>query len=248
MPDSLQSVAALVDSILTWQGIVVADATATQRAYALAVANDSYREVMRGAWLDEDGGEQQHVWSFLIGTDITTMAFAEDAYNAALPSDYDGMIEAPQYPYSATAAGPGLELSWVSPAELLRRRRDDQTSGTPEVYTIRPKTFAAATGSTYEMAIDPPTDTAVVFVIRYRQLAGLLTDSVDVYLRGPAGVVDLVLFCARKREELWRGQVNGPEAQNYYVALRRFVRHDQELYGDSDVVTSFTQMDSGLSV
>jgi len=236
------------ERILAWQGITVASATDAQKAGALTLVNEAYREVCRGVYLDEDGGLQQHVWSFLTATDTTTMSFAAEAYYADLPSDYDGMVEPPLYPYSATAAGPGLNLKWVSPHEFLRRRRDSETSGIPEVYTVRPKTFVAATGQKYEMAIDPAAETAVVLQIRYRQLVTAVTYSALVAFRGPTSFPDLIVQCVKAREELWRGQVLGPETRKYQHTMREFVRHDAELFGDSDIVTSFTQLESGLSV
>ena len=246
--DSYQSAAFLADQFLVWEGLTVATATADQRADALTKLNLAYREVNRGVYTDEQGRDQHHTFSWLHLPNTADMDYAAAAFACDLPADFGGMIEEPVHQYSTTSPKAGVRLRYISPNDMYQRQRDATTSGVPTYYTVRAKTFAATDLSTYELVIDPPSDVAITVTIRYRQTPALLTDSVNVYPRGLSGIGDLILQCAKAREELFSGQVEGPESRRFARMFRAYVREDQEVIGDQDLQESLAEEDTGLSV
>ena len=95
---SLRSGQALVNSFLAALGIVPADATANQRATALAELQDAYTEVQRGVYFDERGARLHHLFSFLhpTSTALTVAAMAaatltnQDIVYTAVDTDSGG--------------------------------------------------------------------------------------------------------------------------------------------------------------
>ena len=244
--DSLNSAAFAIDQLLVYQSITVATATADQRGDALTKLNLAMREIFEGAYKDESGRTQFHEWSFLKTLDIATHVFAVDAYVDDMPADWNGQTEDVVYAYDSDNSKAGMDLERISPIELEQKRRDDTDSGTPEAFCIRHKSFAAATGSAWELCIHPPTDTEVTLNSRYRADGALLTDSTSVYPRGLPGMAHVIVAAAKADEELQRGQVEGPERRKADWRILRMVRMDQEVVSDVHVQQSYSEMPTGL--
>lgn len=121
-----------------------------------------YRRFINPPVMKALGDRYAHTWSWLAPT--STLALAVDDWGYTLPADFAQIVNDFVYPAGVNTS---IRLKQVAPDQILQARQDNNISGDPRIYAVRPLSFASDTGQLYEVIFWPNPGTVRTLTYRY---------------------------------------------------------------------------------
>jgi hypothetical protein len=146
-----------------------------------------------------------------------------------MPDDFGGTL---LHPFMFDTDTTGTRLARTDVANILRHRQgDDQTTGKPRLFAIRPRRgtpTGASTGQRYEAMFWPVPDDAYTLYFSYQVLVSKL-DSTNVYPVGGAEHCETVLASCLAMVEMETEGQQGVAYQNFLQQLAASIAVDMEM-------------------
>lgn len=194
------------------------------------IASEIYRR-KKGQPLENVTPDTQYdyyEWSFLRKKDSTSVTLADGAHSYNLPDDFGGIVDGS---VNFAAGQEKTQLSRIDPGTLDTMRSQENATGVPRYYCLRPRTYDGTAGCDWAMEVYPtPTASEAGLVVSYDyQFVPNVIAAGEYPIGGAQHAGTIRAAVLAELEKIIDDDLQGPDEFAFQQAIQASMRLDRQI-------------------